>query len=327
MNDLVIRISDTDGALAKMELNLKGDHYDFHIRDFLRWMRESGRELKFPETVQEYMLHLNDSGLSPSTIACRRAAVKKRMAALIPEADVETRLMVRAAMQEMGSGGATKAPTKQDQGVDAERCCSPAEMQALMAGARSERQQMFMKFLWSTGVRIAELLAIEIKDCKPFKDRVFVQLHGKGKKERRIWITRDLYRELRDFFGNKHWLEKRQVEKMVSGKSIAITEEIDHNYLFKTSTGKSYSRNYISDQIAKLAEHVLGRRISAHYFRHGFASTTIQQNGTNNIAGLSNWLGHSKTSTTLDMYVHGKLTDNEVMGVADLANVSVASIA
>ena len=54
---------------------------------------------------------------------------------------------------------------------------------------------------------------------------------------------------------------------------------------------------------------------SAHSFRHFFATDRIKK--TNNTKGVSVYLGHASTSTTLDMYTHTELSYNDLI---DLGN-------
>ncbi len=50
---------------------------------------------------------------------------------------------------------------------------------------------------------------------------------------------------------------------------------------------------------------MLNRDISAHKLRHSFATIKIAKTGK--IKAVSEYLGHSSTSITLDMYVHEEL--------------------
>ena len=94
------------------------------------------------------------------------------------------------------------------------------------------------------------------------------------------------------------------------GKYIKKREKTPYTPLFCTSTGKHYTRQYVTNQIKKIGKAILGKKISAHTLRHSFATHKIAETGK--IKGVSRYLGHSTSATTLDMYVHEELSPEEL---------------
>ena len=83
-------------------------------------------------------------------------------------------------------------------------------------------------------------------------------------------------------------------------------------YLFESEVwrqgnegGHPLSRHNVSKAITKAGLKYLDREISAHTFRHSFATRLIGEG--KNIKGVSGYLGHSSVKTTLDLYVHDSL--------------------
>jgi len=109
---------------------------------------------------------------------------------------------------------------------------------------------------------------------------VRLTITGKGNKERKVDIEEALFDAIRSTFQGE-------------------------TYLFQTQGGKPYRPSYISYEIIKAGRRILGRRISAHSMRHGFAILAIREGAS--IKAVSTYLGHSSTAITLDMYVHEKL--------------------
>jgi integrase/recombinase XerD len=107
---------------------------------------------------------------------------------------------------------------------------------------------------------------------------------GKGNKERKVDIEKTLFDEIRATFPGKTWL-------------------------FQTRSGKPYRTNYVSYEIIKAGRRILGRRISAHSMRHSFATLTIREGAS--IKAVSEYLGHSSTAITMDMYVHESLAKGQ----------------
>ena len=83
-------------------------------------------------------------------------------------------------------------------------------------------------------------------------------------------------------------------------------------FLFEHA-GKTYNRVYVTDRIKLAGRLILGKNISAHTFRHSFATEKLKQ--TKNLKGVSKYLGHSSVSTTADLYVHDELGWEDVKGL------------
>ena len=149
--------------------------------------------------------------------------------------------------------------------------------------------------LWVTGCRISEILGVKLAQCEQHGERVHIRIMGKGKKERYVWIPLVLYRRILATFGGT-------------------------TYLFETSAGKPYSRSYVSNQIAKLGRAILGRRISAHTFRHSFATRKIRETGK--IQAVSEYLGHSSVAITLSLYCHDELSEEDLSSETDMIGIA-----
>ena len=180
--------------------------------------------------------------------------------------------------------GETKAPKIASDAIGSDKVISPLEYERLIHGARSERQRCFLLFLWVTGCRVSEMLNVKLANCE-VGERVRIRILGKGRKERFVSIPYDLYMRIdRTFVG---------VE-----------------YLFETKTGATYSRSYVSNQIAKLGRDIISKRISAHTFRHSFATRKISE--THKTEAVSRYLGHSSVAITLSLYVHEQFDDADL---------------
>lgn len=147
------------------------------------------------------------------------------------------------------------------------------------------RLKPMLKFLWMTGCRISEACSILLEQIIIENDTAIIDVIGKGRKTRKIRIP------------------------IVELNSILDTHK-GSRFLFETENGRMYNRNYITREIKRLGQRVLGRRLTAHMFRHSFATRMLVS--TRKLKAVSEYLGHSSTSTTLDMYVHETLTDQEL---------------
>lgn len=185
-----------------------------------------------------------------------------------------------------------KAPTVQSRPVERDRYLAEREYRTILADRRvTQRQRLFVEFLYLTGCRVSELCEIRREHCSVRGTTIIIRVRGKGAKERLVRIPLDLYRRINDVFAGR-------------------------NLFFETSGGRRYQRQYVSAQVAAVTERVLGRRLSAHALRHGFATRHVARN--RDLAAVSRYLGHSSVSVTGDLYVHTQLSDAELFDVAPL---------
>jgi integrase len=283
MTDIAVIQDTTEKALSFLE-GIE-DNYTFARRSFIQWVKEGGQGLTI-ETIREYFRALNEGNAAASTIRVKRAAVKSALRKLAFTEPLESYVMLERALDRLDKEPDTKAPKIAQAGVDQDKIISEKEYHALIDGARSERQRLFIRFLFGTGARISEALGILKENVKKSGNWFKIKVMGKGKKERVLVVPEELIEDVR---------------------RVCNT---DSPFLFHTSTGRRYSRCYVSAQIKKLGRDILGRRISAHTMRHSFA--TLQIGKTNKIKGVSTYLGHSSSSITLDMYCHETLSRKEI---------------
>lgn len=158
------------------------------------------------------------------------------------------------------------------------------------------RNRAMLELLFSTGMRISELISLNIQDLKLDKDlkkirdvRIFIL--GKGRKQRFVYMTDRA----------KAYLERY----LASRKDEYPALFIPYRGL-RAGTKDPYqvrvSTNYLQAKI-KNYRLALGINVptSAHSFRHGFA-TYLAENGANP-AAIQHLLGHESLQTT-SRYVH-----------------------
>ena len=288
-----VHFSDTEYQLRIIEsIN---DNYAYHVRHFCTWMRSTGHGVNF-EAIRDYFVELNDSDYSAATIRVKRQAVLKRIRHLFKSRPMSERVQLEEALKDL-STGATRAPKVASNAIGTDKIISPLEYERLLQGARSDRQRCFMMTLWFTGCRISEILGVKLQHCEIQGDRVRVRVLGKGKKERFVWLPTALWERIRKCFGGSTWL-------------------------FATQSGKPYSRSYVSNQIAKLGRAILDRRISAHTFRHSFATRKIKETGK--IQAVSQYLGHASVAITLSLYCHDELSAEDLSSETDMIGMVAA---
>ena len=163
------------------------------------------------------------------------------------------------------------------------------------------RDRAIMETLYSTGIRVSELVALNMDDID-FLGEV-VHIRGKGKKERITPIGTSALQVI------QHYMEFRN-------KRAQSNSNFDSKVLFVNKHGKRLSTRSVRrkmDKYLKMAG--LDPSISPHTLRHSFA-THMLNNGAD-LRSVQELLGHQSLSTT-QIYTH--LTTKKLKEVYDKAH-------
>jgi integrase len=150
-----------------------------------------------------------------------------------------------------------------------------------------------IQFLRDTGMRISEVITLE-KGIFTHKEGIsYFSFIGKGKKQRRNFVLTALLSEI----------------QKVYNKGIYLFDYHNRNNRY-TEPEKETVRKWISHKLNSYSKKVLGREINPHDFRHYFATKLLKEGKS--LKAIAQWLGHSSTSVTSDMYVHDELTVDDL---------------
>jgi len=169
------------------------------------------------------------------------------------------------------------------------------ELERLLAAPDRLRDKAILELLFSTGLRVSELCALN-RDSINLKSGEF-SIRGKGDKVRLVYISETAKTAL------KNYLEKRQdINEALFVRNIKNPAKSDNLRL----TSRSIERlvKYYS------AKAGLSKRVSPHTLRHSFA-TDLLMNGAD-IRSVQALLGHSNIATT-QIYTH--ITDKQLREV------------
>ena len=147
------------------------------------------------------------------------------------------------------------------------------------------RDKCILELLYSSGLRISELLSIKINQIS--KEKKFLKIKGKGNKERLVPIGSSAMNLLIVYLDTYR-------------SSIKNTNNID--ILFINENGSIISRQACWEMIQKYALiSLINKKISPHNLRHAFA-THLLNNGAD-LRTVQMLLGHASLSTT-QIYTH-----------------------
>jgi len=145
------------------------------------------------------------------------------------------------------------------------------EMKELIETAKDERDNLMVKILYATGVRVSELVNIRRQDID--FARGTIKVFGKGAKERIVLIPDVIMPQVETYCG------RLGGEKLFDLTPRMIQIEIK--------------------KLAKLAG--INKKVTPHKLRHSFATHMLQNGG--NVVAIQKLLGHTSLNTT-QIYTH-----------------------
>ncbi|MDE7410819.1 MAG: site-specific tyrosine recombinase XerD [Paramuribaculum sp.] len=154
-----------------------------------------------------------------------------------------------------------------------------------MSKSEGQRNRAIMETLYGCGMRVSELVNLEIN--RVFFDERFIVVRGKGDKERVVPMSDVAAHEIQAYMEERRHLDIKPGE--------------DH-ILFLNRRGRRLTRVmifYIIKQLAALAG--VKKSISPHTMRHSFATHLLE--GGANLRAIQQMLGHESISTT-EIYIH-----------------------
>jgi integrase/recombinase XerD len=159
------------------------------------------------------------------------------------------------------------------------------------------RDRAMLELMYGTGVRVSELLSLQIEDINTTAG--FLRCFGKGRKERIIPVNQT----------SIDWIQRY----LARARNLLVKNYLERT-LFVNANGRPMSRQgfyKILGAYAKKAE--LGKEVTPHTLRHSFA-THLLENGAD-LRAVQEMLGHADISTT-QIYTH--LTRSRLMEVYQL---------
>jgi len=148
------------------------------------------------------------------------------------------------------------------------------------------RDYAIIETLYSTGVRVSELIALKQKDL--FLKEQLMIVFGKGKKERIVP------------FGKK---ARQAIDRYLQEVRTSLAQNRkSKDMLFLNMRGTPISRMGVWKIIRQYVEKAgIKKTVSPHVFRHSFATHLLE--GGANLRAVQEMLGHSDISTT-QIYTH-----------------------
>ncbi|MEA1881767.1 MAG: tyrosine recombinase XerC [Candidatus Marinimicrobia bacterium] len=227
-------------------------------------------------TIRDFLGFEFDEGLSSKTVARRLASIKSLFKYLILTEQINNNPAIHVKSPKVTQS----LPNFIDQKVIDALMNSPD-----ISTSIGLRDRAILELFYSTGIRLSELIALNIASVDSV--RQLIKVHGKGDKERLIP------------FGNraKFWLEK-----YLKNRALSFNSKPKNTPLFVNAKEKRIPASTVQRRIRNYIKFVAeGNRLGPHILRHSFATHLIDRGA--DIRAVKDLLGHSTLSST-QVYTH-----------------------
>ncbi len=225
-----------------------------------------------------YQLDLKERGYVPTTLARKIAAARSFFGFLVAEGIIPT-----DPTENMSSPGVGKVLPRP---ISIEQVRRLLEQPAKLTTAEAKRDRAMLELLYASGMRISELVSLNLGDVSTEGD-YYVRCLGKGHKERIIPIYEQVARRV------KEYIEDARPQLARNKNEVA---------LFLNARGERLTRQGFWQKLKEYAKAAqLDAQISPHTLRHSFATHMLS--GGADLRAVQELLGHANISTT-QVYTH-----------------------
>ena len=262
-------------------------NYQLDLTQFVRFLGHRRVREVSPLEIRRFVAHLGTTQVSRRTTArklsclrsfyrflCREGVLSNNPAAVIPTPRLEKRLP--AFLDEAQVVRLLEAPTTQKW--------------------LGRRDRALLETLYSTGIRVSELVGLNLDDLDEISGTIIVR--GKGKKERLCPIGETALSAIREYLAKRPRKLRVPYALFVSQKGVRLTVRQMDRLL----------RRYI-------AQENLPANISPHSLRHSYATHLLERGA--DLRSVQELLGHASLSTT-QIYTH--ITPQRLKKIYDQAH-------
>lgn len=255
--------------------------YSNDIMKLVAFMEENGGVVS-PESVtaemfRDFICWLGKNGISPRTQARILSGVRSFYKNLIVAEKIDSDPTEAVQAPKIGRKLPTVLSVEEIDAMEGVFDCSRPD---------GMRNLAIVETLYSCGLRVSELTELRISSLH--FEQGYVQVEGKGRKERMVPIGGKAQKCIEDYLGTF-----RNEADVVAG---------NEDYLFISRLGRKLSRIMVFNIIKEAAAAAgIEKVISPHTLRHSFATHLVD--GGANLRAVQEMLGHESIMTT-EIYTH-----------------------
>ena len=153
------------------------------------------------------------------------------------------------------------------------------------------RDRCMLEVLWSTGLRMNELLTLNVEDIR-FEEELLLIKKGKGNKQRLIPIGTSALAWLRQYLESVRPLLTREALPRRRWRPPVVSPR-----LFLSQTGQEIDQSTLGKRLKAYQRKArIRKRITGHVFRHTLATEMLKAGA--DLRHIQEMLGHERLNTT-----------------------------
>ena len=254
--------------------------YQYDIQKFIEFLSEKPVRVQqaTKSDIRDFLSNQYDLGLTKKTVARRLASIKSFYKYLINIEFIDKNPSLFLQSPKLSK----ELPNFIDEKIIDDLMNQP-DIDTL----KGLRDRAIMELFYSTGMRLSELINLDIGSINT-KDHL-IKVVGKGNKDRLIP------------FGKR---AKFCIENYLKKRALALKSSFEGTPLFVNSKNQRVPKRTIQRRVSNYIKLVAkGKRLGPHILRHSFA-THLMNKGAD-IRAVGDLLGHSNLSST-QIYTHVK---------------------
>ncbi len=276
-----------DKALRKLDyhLSLKGSSistrrlYANELHKFIVKFNKLPEELSAEEIIEFYMEYKTVHGIKYPSLKMRMYAMRYYLDNIANRLDLFTKIPIpRTRYYEM-------------------EVLTTGEISTILKSCINIRERLIVQMLYETGMRISELIKLNIDDID-FTTKTIIIRESKNGVNRSVTFGSRLESTLRKYLNQN-----------ISLFSQSLITRKYHPFISISSTGIRYILNRI------VARTNIKKRVNVHALRHAFAVHYLNFGGT--IYKLQRLLGHKFISTTIHYLEFASLKEGKDISILD----------
>jgi len=258
----------SDKTIINYRLDLK------KYEEFIQKNKIDYQTIDYPK-IAKYLVYLNELGLKGSSRSRNLSALRSYYNYLLKEEKVDNNPFLLVS----GSKKEKKLPN----------FLQYNELEKILEQCGDDplgiRNRLIIEMLIASGLRVSELVNIELEDVDISSKSIKVM--GKGKKERIVYFGEYALKSLDDYLPNSR-------DILLRGKKS--------NKLFINHLGDDLTPRGVADIINRIIKLTsIERNVSPHTFRHSFATMMLNEGANTKV--VQELLGHESMATT-SIYTH-----------------------
>ena len=252
-------------------------NYVLDIEDFILWCKDNKID-KYKVTYKEikpYLSKLYDTNYKGTTISRKISSLRSFYSYLYSNHLVDKNVFKYVSLPKKEK----KLPKFFAYNELEELFCIPDQSTPL-----GQRDAVILEMLYATGIRVSELVGIELDDIH-LADRT-IHILGKGNKERIVYFNQATFNRLKKY--------------LADGRKVLNQKQL--SFLFLNQRGGQLTTRGVEDILERIIQKTsLNKHISPHMIRHSFATHLLNEGC--DLLSVQQLLGHESLSAT-SIYTH-----------------------